>query len=76
MLSQTLESLGFTVHQEKSVFEPRKELNFLGFRLDSAELKERGQPKFDFTQYAYQMLKSMLIFMYAKFYGEILTFSY
>ena len=35
VLTSTLETLGFVVHKEKSVFTPTQDLVFLGFRLDS-----------------------------------------
>ena len=38
-LKETLESLGFVVHQGKSVFKPTRQLVFLGFELDSEEFK-------------------------------------
>ena len=38
-LADMLGSLGFVLHQQKSVMEPTKELTFLGFNLNSEELK-------------------------------------
>ena len=38
ILCQTLESLGFVVHKDKSVLQPTKQLNFLGFDLDSERM--------------------------------------
>ena len=39
VLSRMLEQLGFALHEEKSVMTPGKELNFLGFTLDSEQFK-------------------------------------
>ena len=38
-LCQTLDSLGFTIHQEKSNLEPAQSLVFLGFEINSVEMK-------------------------------------
>ena len=38
VLCETVESLGFKVHPEKSVFQPKTEITFLGFLLNSREM--------------------------------------
>ena len=38
VLCQVLQSLGFVVHQDKSILEPTKHLQFLGFLLDSQNM--------------------------------------
>ena len=37
-VAQALDSLGFVIHQEKSVLEPQQSIEFLGFTLDSREM--------------------------------------
>jgi len=36
--TELLQSLGFTIHQEKSVFEPEQKIVFLGFEIDSVTM--------------------------------------
>ena len=44
-LCTALDSLGFYIHREKSVFEPSREIVFLGFELDSREMSVTLTPE-------------------------------
>ena len=39
VLCEMLESLGFIIHEDKSILEPTRKLEFLGFMLDSTQMK-------------------------------------